>query len=700
MQNCRRYIYALFVLLFLCEAYFATFSKSCVVSTATQSRAIRDTGLEIYGDPGWIKKLSQRRLLRNKKVHGQPSLQAQQTDHFYLPVLLGSYSDYAGQISLRDFQNLLFDNNPTGTMADYFDQVSYSQFHITGKVLGWFTVDKPVSYYADVNYGGNYNYPHNAGGFARDVVAKADPVVDFSQFDNDGPDDIPNSGDDDGYVDAVMVVFAGRPGGWNNINNLRPLQWNLWDNEYITNDLSTDKRNIKIRVGTLVPELRGDISLKEVSPIGIPCHEFCHILGLPDLYDRTKKSQGLGKWCLMAQGAGAANGKIPSHLSAWCKILLGWVAPIELNENTFVSIEQVESKPQIYKVWEDGFQLSRYFLLENRQKVGFDMYLDGDGLLIYHVDENQWFGRFSKSYGSNNDNENHKLVDLEEADGENDLDNNKNMGDSGDPFPGTSNNQTFDNNSNPDSGDYDGLPTNVAIRSISASGPLITAKVTVRKPEGYALVYDKNGITGYGMVEEYPGELFWGGVLFSARDAGKLVALDVGFYLDDTEYEIKVYRAFSGSRPTDILETLSGKVVSVGWHTFPLTTEITLEEEQSFFISIRTNKGIYFDPFSELSGRSYISEGNELNFIPLRNAGYDNFNIRARIKTLDPIKFITCDFNVDGKIDLNDVISLLIYLRDNPGDLKADFNGDGNANMIDAITMLIAQKNGKCPDME
>ena len=41
------------------------------------------------------------------------------------------------------------------------------------------------------------------GAFLFEMVEAVDPAVDFSQFDNDGPDGIANSGDDDGY----------RPGG-------------------------------------------------------------------------------------------------------------------------------------------------------------------------------------------------------------------------------------------------------------------------------------------------------------------------------------------------------------------------------------------------------------------------------------------------------------------------------------------------------
>ncbi|MBN2288923.1 MAG: T9SS type A sorting domain-containing protein [Candidatus Glassbacteria bacterium] len=58
---------------------------------------------------------------------------------------------------------------------------------------------------------------------------------------------------------------------------------------------------------------------------------------------------------------------------------------------------------------------------------------------------------------------------------------------------------------------------------------------------------------------------------------------------------------------------------------------------------------------------------------------------------------LACDFNEDGKINIADVISLLLFQRANPGDLKGDYNGDGKANISDAIAMLIQIMNQTCP---
>jgi len=610
-----------------------------------------DSLLMSYGDPGWVKKMQHRRQLRLDMALGKGLGYALQSDTFYVPVLLGQYSDSSATLPAQDFQNLLFDNNPTGTLTDYYDEVSYGQLHVTGTVYGWFTVDNGQSYYASNNHGRNSNFPQNGAGFVRDLVAKADPTVDFSQFDNDGPDGVPNSGDDDGFVDAVIAVFAGAGADWKPANdNLWPFQGSLGSNAYTTNDPSANGGMIKVNTFIVCPEEAGSGSgNNQIRPIGVFAHEFGHVLGLPDQYDRTdaseppdyNDSEGLGEWCLMASGSWGGDGnhsEKPAHMCAWGKIQLGWLTPTILTQDrSGLTIPQVETNASAYLLWEDGYQWSRYFLLENRQKVGFDQYLNGSGLLIYHVDENRRWGRIRWSSGPVNDDETHKLIDLEEADGRADLDNNINRGDAGDPFPGTTNNRAFTDATTPNSRDYDGNPTGVAVTNISDSGPTITADVKVRMPLGYALVYDENGITGWGWGFQNPADS-WGGVRFTATKAGTLAALDVGFRASSTDYEIKVYDRLAGSTPQNLLATVSGHADAAGWYTIPIPSNtVALGDNDDFFVSLKiANKAfaISYDPYGPKSMRSYWSPDGVTfdNSISTNSSGGD-INIRARIRT-------------------------------------------------------------------
>src|SRR6185295_3095633 len=163
--------------------------------------------------------------------------------------------------------------------------------------------------------------------------------------------------------------------------------------------------------------------------IGVFCHEFGHVLGLPDLYDldgNPDDSEGVGEWDLMASGvynhlSGHPAGSSPAHMSAWSRIRLGWVTPTwVLQDSAGVTIPPVESSGQVFRLWTNGEDLGEYFLVENRQPIGFDAGLvrssveagDGatHGLVIYHVDD-------ALTFSQGNNNAAHKLLDVVEAGG-------------------------------------------------------------------------------------------------------------------------------------------------------------------------------------------------------------------------------------------------------------------------------------------
>jgi immune inhibitor A len=639
---------ALFSLAFVASLYATNPPNKGSFPKGFWKTALQNQALLEYGDSGWVKRMEQRRLLQQARAFTKAAAQPLQTDNFALPVLLGQYSDNAGTFTVQNFQNLLFDNNPTGTLTAYYNEISYGQLNLTGKVYGWFTSDQARRYYAGNNNGLNPNFPQNSAGFVRNIVGKADPTVNYSLYDNDGPDGVPNSGDDDGYVDGVIVVYAGAGADWGGTTNLWPQMNSLGSNEYTTNDASTNGGMIKVNAFAVCPERAGGANgSNQIRPIGVFAHEFGHILGLPDLYDRTdandppdfQSSEGLGRWCLMASGSWGGDGahtETPAHMSAWCKIQMGWIAPKLVTQNTnSVTIRQAESNAEAYMIWEDGFQWSRYFLIENRRQAGFDRYLNGVGLLIFHIDENRRWGRTIWSGGPVNDDETHKLVDLEEADGNADLDNGINRGDAGDPFPGTGNNRAFTDISFPNSRDYDGASTGVEIKNISNSGSTMRADIVVRQPFGYALAYDENGVTGSGFG--FPtAQDSWSGVRFTTQQAGTLAAIDLGFFNSPNTYEIKVYNSFNGAQPSGLLATVSGQATADGWHTISIPGPVTLSANQDFFVSVKiANKALAhsYDSRGQAVGRSYFSNDGVMfdNSISTNPNGGD-LNIRARLR--------------------------------------------------------------------
>ena len=570
-----------------------------------------------YGNPGWIKKLQ--RIKKNKQNRNEQL-------YFNIPVLLGKYSDQTQTyFTASDFNQLLFDNNPTGTMTEYFNEISYGMLEVDGFANGWYQSSMTMS-----------EAVQNTKLYVSEIAAMADPDFNYAEYDNDGPDNIPNSGDDDGYVDGIIVVYSGCGAEWRPSNgNIWPHQSSLGQYEYITNDIGANGTNIIVSTYTVNPELSGggDCFTDLIRPIGVYAHEFGHILGLPDLYDRDGGSEGVGNWCLMAGGSwlGFA-GDTPAHMSAWCKIQMGWVDPIEINHNSSgVIIRQLATNPSVIKIWEDDFHWNRYFLIENRQKIGFDYYLNGDGLLVYHIDENRSYGANAWSGGPVNNDELHKLVDIEEADGLNDLDNQINRGDSGDPFPGQSDNRTFNQYSDPSSNRYDNSVTSISLENISNSDSIMFVDIEYQPKSGYAIAYDTMGMSYYGFGNSVLSDK-WSAVEFEAQESGYLTEVDFGVRYP-MNWEVQIYDSFDGSSPGTILKSISGYSEQRGWVSTPIDS-LSIAEGQLFFIAIRYLNETYsvsYDNGGPLSGRSYYSDDG-VNFSNILSS-YGNANIRAKIRT-------------------------------------------------------------------
>jgi immune inhibitor A len=212
------------------------------------------------------------------------------------------------------------------------------------------------------------------------------------------------------------------------------------------------------------------LTIPEDAKLGVTAHEMGHLLfGFPDLYDIDYTSEGVGNWCLMAGGSWNGGGDTPAHPSAWCKAQQGWVDVDNVTTDSTLTLADVKTSRTVHRLWTDGADGQEYFLLENRQLAGFDAELPGAGLLIWHVDDSR----------ETNEDENHYLVGLVQADGSRDLELGMNRGDGGDPFPGWSANTLFTGTSTPASTGYSGQDSLVAVTGISDSDETMTASVSV-----------------------------------------------------------------------------------------------------------------------------------------------------------------------------------------------------------------------------
>ena len=576
-----------------------------------------------YGNLGWVNKINLRK---------QTTVRDAQLE-FNIPVLLGKYADVSNTyFSANDYQNLLFDQNETGTMTEYYTEISYGNFLLDGETGGWYQ-----------SYLTQNEAVNQVKSYVSNIAALADADFNYGLYDNDGPDNIPNSGDDDGYVDGLVVVY---PGCLDGDNNLWAHQSSLGNSKYVTNDLAPNGENIIVDTYMVCPELSAGLgqtcNTDLIFQMGTFAHEFGHVLGLPDLYDRNSNdgdSEGVGEWCLMASANWLGNnGDTPAHMSAWCKIELGWMNPTIISGfETSVAIAELATSPTAIKIWEDDYRSSRYFLIENRQKTGFDSGLNGEGILIYHVNENRSWGTNGWSWGPVNDDETDKMIDVECADGNLHLDNEINRGDVGDPFPGSSDNRNFNNFTNPSSVRNNGFQTNIRVDNISASDSVMYADMNSMSNSGYTISYDENGIAATSIT--IGTDVQYSGVHFTSERGGFLTEIDFGltysgfWNTDLLSWEVMVYDDFSDQGIGNLLQIVSGNSDEGGWKTITIDS-IPISPDQDFFVAVKfyDNGYVYsFDNTGVFSERSYYSANGSTYYSDL--SSYGDANIRAKLST-------------------------------------------------------------------
>jgi M6 family metalloprotease-like protein len=301
---------------------------------------------------------------------------------FDLLVLLIEFQDvkHSSSNAPARFASQLFNQTPgASSVYAYYVENSYGALKVVGTVTAvWYLSDSPMAEYGADGVGvDDRNGPVYR--LVTEAVGKADADIDFGRFDHNG----------DGYIDHLCVVHAGQ-GQESSANSDC-----IWSHKWYDYD---------------EPKVDGVVAgpytmLSEFSPVGTFAHELGHDMGLPDLYDYGMDTYGAGVWDLMATGSWADNGNTPVHLSAWCKMKLGWLAPVDLTGTADnISLLNIERSAAAFRIWIEP--PSEYFLIENREKTGWDEHLPAGGMLIWHIDERQ----------KNNDDQDDRLVDLEEMD--------------------------------------------------------------------------------------------------------------------------------------------------------------------------------------------------------------------------------------------------------------------------------------------
>lgn len=284
--------------------------------------------------------------------------------------------------------NPFFNGNADGTpfvingfylasMKDYFKQQSDGQF------VPEFVLLDPVTLSHERLY---YQSRRSTAFTTEALTAMAEQIDDVSQFDSNG----------DGIVDMALVVFAGSS---RNLTRVSDALW-AWENSSTTTVTRSDNTKMKFACKVNIPNQLFEDGKPHayVRPtIGIPCHEFCHALGLPDFYDykSTKTAPGMDVWSLMDYGENLNNGYTPTNLNAVERDYMGWRALEVLDPETprTLHLKALGEGGKGYKMVNAADAKECYILeCRNTNSKDCDYYLLNSpywlnnhmGLIIYH----------------------------------------------------------------------------------------------------------------------------------------------------------------------------------------------------------------------------------------------------------------------------------------------------------------------------
>jgi M6 family metalloprotease-like protein len=468
--------------------------------------------MDFRRDGAWRKRVSAVRTTRHRllRARGFAALNGrsagavgQVRGRISVPVLPITFRNVPAPFPASQYDALLFTTQAAGrpyTLKTFYEQVSNGNITVTGRVLDWIAADSVDIYYEDGCNGIGVLAPCPARPVSRfgelvlgvlsQVSQGPEGTTVWSDFDNDGPDGVPNSGDDDGYVDFVTFLQPERDGAC-------PTSQNIWAHRFVVRAWNGGSPHVTrtpwaghpgqfLKVDDYIIQSGvGGSSACDASalmPIGTIAHETGHAFGLPDLYDTglnsAEATQGIGEWGLMGSG-NYASPNSPARMEAWSLFELGWVKIDTLKSGRSVRLSPVASSDTVLYLPLPG--TDEFYLLENRQaqesdtaqmNPAFGPRYKSPGLLVWHIDQGQ-----VQAHGFGSDNRVNvgtvHGVALVQADGRRDLrqPGGKNRGDAGDSYPGASANTSLCQSSNPASINNDGAFAGFCLQSIRQESP-------------------------------------------------------------------------------------------------------------------------------------------------------------------------------------------------------------------------------------
>jgi M6 family metalloprotease-like protein len=315
-------------------------------------------------------------------------------------VVLGRFSDTpAPAVSAEVVRERMFTGTGGATLADFYEDQSGGVFTVTGDVVDWRQTNVSL-----LDAAGSVN-GHGLTGDSLSVhvarlLQSIDADIDLGEFDNDGPDGIPDSGDDDGRVDFLSIKYAevgghcGGPGPWPHFGAVR-----VNGQPFVSNDVGADGTGIEAPVYIMDSVVECDGTTPQ--GIQVTAHELGHAIGLPDYYravegiEAENRHWAVGCFDLMGAGGwGCGGGPLPTSgfgptgFSAYSRWVLGWAELEDVtvaDDETFV-LEPLSTSARALRVRLAPQSLESW-IIEYRTRDGFDAPLPAEGVLVYHRDD-------------------------------------------------------------------------------------------------------------------------------------------------------------------------------------------------------------------------------------------------------------------------------------------------------------------------
>ena len=574
------------------------------------------------------------------------------------------YDHMFNDVNYKGYKNENGTSNRYGSMfiggvRDYFSQNSMGKFAPQFDVVGPVEVDMKST---EVN--GN----KNAWVVFAQAIANLSSTVDFSKYDADG----------DGVVDMMYFIVAGY--GANYSGNSSAYLWpHKWSLEYVDIPRYNGKRMGKYACSV---ELYGWESNQQtiLDGIGTVCHEFSHVLGLPDEYDTDYEAGGQshdpGQWSVMAGGSYSQLGRLPVGYSAFQRYASGFLTPKVITSTGKFELNPMQENNEAYMLKTPVDK--EFFLLENRQQSGWDAMLPGHGMLVFRVDSTNlevWETNRVNATPS------HNYYELLRAG------NSTSGAQTSDPFPGTSNIMTLNNSTTPSLCTWNGTYNTFGLSEIAETNGVINFQVNKEgNVEMLVEDFETMGSTSATGSTNVRGRFCsWNftkcGVAAPGKDAcdgtysvamKKPSAITTAEPITINPFMISVY--FFNPTSTTAKFKVQYSIDKTEWEDLGEVNVQTSTEGKASFKMPTLSEPAYFR-VSQVGGSTtakvYV---DNISFSYYKEAGEEG------------------DINGDGTVDVSDVTALInkILGTSDYADEVCDINGDGEINVSD-VTQLINQ---------